>query len=244
MDEKRDGIDPQPDSLPPPAAAGSSGHRERLLQKYAERGLHAFSNYEVLEFLLTFALPRIDTKPLAKELLARYGTVSAVINAPIDELCQIKGLGRRSAVLLTLVKDVISYSLKEGIVNKPLIYHRGDVEEYLRSCFGHRRDEYVAALYLDNGNRVLGIDIVAEGTVNRCVIFPRKVIEGAIKRSAASFILIHNHPGGTAAASEEDWKTTERIHNAGKQVDIPMHDHIIISKDTVISLREFKRWPA
>ncbi len=243
MGGKQDALTPQPDSLPPPAATGSSGHRGRLLEKYAERGLSAFSGYEVLEFLLTYAFSRIDTKPLAKELLARYGTVSAVINAPFDELCEIKGLGRRSAALLTLVKDMIAYSLREGVVDKPIITQRGDVENYLRSKLRERRDECVIALYLDNGNRVLGDEIVAEGTVNRCVIFPRKVMEGAMKRSAASFILVHNHPGGTAAASEEDWKTTERLCNAGKQIDIPMLDHIIISKDKAVSLREFKRWP-
>jgi DNA repair protein RadC len=215
-----------------------------LLEKYVERGLSAFSGYETLEFLLTFALPRIDTKPLAKDLLARYGTVSAVINAPVDELCAIKGLGRRSAVLLALVKDVIAYSLKERIVDKPVIARRGDVENYLRSELGELREERVVALYLDNGNRVLGIEDVAEGTVNRCVVFPRKVMEGAMRRSAASFILVHNHPGGTASASEEDWKTTERLHNAGKQIDIPMLDHIIISRYKAISLREFKRWPS
>jgi DNA repair protein RadC len=236
-------LTPQPKSLPPTDVAGPSGHRGRLLEKYAERGLSAFSNYEVLEFLLTFALPRIDTKPIAKDLLRKYGTVSAVINAPIDELCEIKGLGQRSAALLTLVKDVMAYCLKEGIIDKPIITRRSDVEDYLRSYLRERRDECVAALYLDNGNRVLGVETIAEGTVNRCVIFPRKVMEGAMKHSAASFILVHNHPGGTAAASEEDWKTTERIFNAGKQIDIPMLDHIIISKDKAVSLREFKRWP-
>jgi len=214
-----------------------------LLEKYAERGLSAFSDYEVLEFLLTFALPRIDTKPLAKTLLLRYKTVNAVINAPLDELCGIKGLGKRSAVLLALVKDVIAFSLRERIVDKPIITRRGDVENYLRTDLGELRDERVIALYLDNGNRVLGTETVAEGTVNRCVIFPRKVMEGAMKRSAAAFILVHNHPGGTAAASEEDWKTTERLYSAGKQIDIPMLDHIIISKDKAVSLREFKRWP-
>ncbi|MDR2592170.1 MAG: DNA repair protein RadC [Chitinispirillales bacterium] len=243
MGGKQNALTPQPNSLPPPAATGSCGHRERLLEKYTERGLSAFSDYEVLEFLLTFALTRIDTKPLAKTLLHRYNTVSAVINAPFNELCEIKGVGKRSATLLTLVKDLMAYCLREGMVNKDVITQRGDVENYLRTKLKERRDEYVIALYLDNGNRVLGDEIVAEGTVNRCVIFPRKVIEGAIKRSAASFILVHNHPGGTAAASEEDWKTTERLYNAGKQIDIPMLDHIIISKDKAVSLREFKRWP-
>jgi len=243
MGGKQDAITPQPNSLPPPAATGSCGHRERLLEKYAERGLSAFSDYEILEFLLTFALPRIDTKPLAKTLINRYGTVSAVINAPLDELRNIKGLGQRSAALLTLVKDVMAYSLRERVIDKPVITQRGDVENYLRSRLSERRDERVIALYLDNGNRVLGDEIVAEGTVNRCVIFPRKVMEGAMRHSAAAFILVHNHPGGTAAASEEDWKTTERLYNAGKQIDIPMLDHIIISKDKAVSLREFKRWP-
>jgi len=214
-----------------------------LLEKYTDRGLSALSDYEVLEFLLTFALPRIDTKPIAKALLGRYGTVSAVINAPLDELCEIKGLGRRSAVLFTLVKDIMAYTLRERVVDKPIITQRSDVENYLRSRLSERRDERVIALYLDNGNRVLGDEIVAEGTVNRCVIFPRKVMEGAMRHSAAAFILVHNHPGGTAAASEEDWKTTERLYNAGKQIDIPMLDHIIISKDKAVSLREFKRWP-
>jgi DNA repair protein RadC len=214
-----------------------------LLEKYTDRGLSAFSDYEVLEFLLTFSLPRIDTKPIAKDLLARYGTVSAVVNAPLDELREVKGVGQRSAVLLTLVKDVMAYCLREGVIDKPVITQRSDVENYLRSRLSESRNERVIALYLDNGNRVLGDEIVAEGTVNRCVIFPRTVMEGAMKRSAASFILVHNHPGGTAAASEEDWKTTERLYNAGKQIDIPMLDHIIISKDKAISLREFKRWP-
>lgn len=243
MGGKKDAITPQPNSLPPPAATGSCGHRSRLLEKYAERGLSAFSDYEVLEFLLTFALPRIDTKPLAKTLINRYGTVSAVINAPLDELGETKGLGQRSAALLTLVKDIMAYSLRERVIDKPVITQRGDVENYLRSRLSERRDERVIALYLDNGNRVLGDEIVAEGTVNRCVIFPRKVMEGAMRHSAAAFILVHNHPGGTAAASEEDWKTTERLYNAGKQIDIPMLDHIIISKDKAVSLREFKRWP-
>jgi DNA repair protein RadC len=214
-----------------------------LLEKYTDRGLSAFSDYEVLEFLLTFALPRIDTKPIAKDLLARYGTVSAVVNAPLDELREVKGVGQRSAVLLTLVKDITAYCLREGVIDKPVITQRSDVEKYLRSRLSESRNERVIALYLDNGNRVLGDEVVAEGTVNRCVIFPRKVMEGAMKRSAASFILVHNHPGGTAAASEEDWKTTERLYNAGKQIDIPMLDHIIISKDKAVSLREFKRWP-
>ena len=244
MDETTDNADfQQTDSPPPPAQSGSAGHRARLLEKYIKSGVAALNDYEIIELLLTFALPRRDTKPIAKRLIARYGTFSAAINAPLDELSAIDGLGRRSAALFTLVKDTISFCLNEDCVEKPVIAHRGDIERYLRFNFGHRREEYVAAVFLDGGNHVLATEIVAQGTVNRCVIYPRDIMNRAFKCGAASFILAHNHPAGTAAASEEDWKTTERLAETGKLMDVPLVDHIIISSDRTISLREFSRWP-
>ncbi|MDR0330945.1 MAG: DNA repair protein RadC [Chitinispirillales bacterium] len=243
MGGRRNVITPQPNSLPPPAPIGQCGHRGRLLGKYIKSGIRALSDYEILELLLTFALPRKDTKPIAKSLIARYGTVSAAVNAPMGELCEIGGLGERSAALFALFKDTMAYCLSETCVEKPVAAHRGDIEKYLRFNFGHSRDEFVAAIFLDNGNHILGIEVIAQGTVNRCVIIPRKIMECAMKHSAASFILVHNHPAGTAAASEEDWKTTERLYVAGKAIDIPLVDHIIISKNKTVSMRELRRWP-
>lgn len=220
----------------------AAGHRARLLDRYTKAGIASLSDYEILELLLTFALPRIDTKPLAKSLLAAYGSVSAVVNAPLDELCAIDGLGKRSAALFTLIRDTISFCLGETYAEKSVIRHRGDIEEYLRFHYGHRREEFMAAIFLDTAQRVISTKIVAEGTVNKCVIYPRKIIDAALRCGAAFFILAHNHPSGCVYPSEKDWAATERLAEAGKHMDVPLIDHIIISKDQVVSMREFDRW--
>jgi len=231
-----------PYSLPPPADTGQSGHRGRLLERYVKTGIASLNDYEILELLLTFTIPRRDTKKLAKKLLADYGAVSAVINAPLDELFSRKDLTKRSAALFSLVKDAATFCLSERCEEKPIVTHRGDIEKYLRFNFGHRRDEYIVVIFLDSGSRVIGTEVVGEGTVNRCVVYPRKIIGAAIKCGASSFILAHNHPSGTAEPSEEDWKTTERLAAAGKCMDVPLVDHIIICKDKTVNLREHGRW--
>jgi DNA repair protein RadC len=233
---------PKPYSLPLPADQGQSGHRARLLNRYIKAGVSSLNDYEILELILTFALPRKDTKPLAKALIAKYGTVSATVNAPLDELCGIDGLGQRSAALFTLIKDTMSFCLNENFEKKPMIIHRGDIEEYLRFHYGHRREEFMAAIFLDTAQRVISTKIVAEGTVNKCVIYPRKIIDAALRCGAAFFILAHNHPSGCVYPSEKDWAATERLAEAGKHMDVPLIDHIIISKDQVVSMREFDRW--
>jgi len=242
MNGKRHAESQNPYSLPTPADQGQSGHRARLLNRYIKSGVSSLSDYELLELILTFALPRKDTKPLAKSLIAKYGTVSAAINAPLDELSGISGLGKRSAALFTLIKDTISLCLNENFEKKPVIVHRGDMEKYLRFHYGHRREEFVVAIFLDGGNHVISAEVIAEGTVSRCVIFPRKVMDLALKCNASAFILAHNHPAGTAYPSSEDWQTTERLMEAGKCMDIPLMDHIIVSKDRVVSMRDYERW--
>jgi DNA repair protein RadC len=121
--------------------------------------------------------------------------------------------------------------------------HRQDVEEYLRFYFGQRRDEYVAALYLDSSNHILQTTIIAEGTVNQCAIYPRNIIAQALRCGAASIILTHNHPSGGLTPSEADWLITERMFTIGKMLEIPLLDHIIISHCRVSSLRDLPRWP-
>jgi DNA repair protein RadC len=137
----------------------------------------------------------------------------------------------------------MSCCLKEKYREQPLIAHRTDVEEHLKFHFGLMREEYVAALFLDNGNRVLNTEIISEGTVNQCAVYPRTVIELALKRGAASIILAHNHPGGSTTPSEADWDITKRLFDIGKLLEIPLLDHIIIAKETAFSLRELSRWP-
>jgi DNA repair protein RadC len=220
------------------------GHRARLFDRFLKNSLAALHPHEILELLLTFTIHRRDTKPIAKALLAKFKSVSAVINAPIDELREIDGIGERTIGLFYLQKDLISYCLREKYEKQSIISHRKDVEEYLRFCFGQRRDEYVATLFLDNANHILKTEILSEGTVNQCTVYPRMIFDKALKCSAASFILAHNHPGGTVSASEADWRLTERLYAAGKLLEIPLLDHIIITSQKVFSLREMSRWPS
>jgi DNA repair protein RadC len=223
---------------------GYEGHRERLLSRFEETGLAGLADYEIVEILLTFVIHRKDTKPLAKELLLKYKTISGLFHASQTELARIKGVGRRTAMLFLLMREVTAYCLREKIEKRPILLHRKDVEEFLRFNFGRRGDEYVAAVYLDNGNNVIDTDIVCEGTVNQCVVYPRVVVEKAVQYKAASVILAHNHPGGGANPSEADWMITERLVKIGKLLDMPLLDHVIITRDKTVSLRDLPRWPA
>lgn len=223
--------------------AANSGHRNRLLERYLKKDFDSLHTHEVLELLLTFIIPRRDTKKSAKLLLKRFGTISGVCNAPREELEQVEGIGKKSAALLRLIGDVIGVCLKERFVKQDVLSRREDVEAYLRMTLGYRSDEYFAALFLDAGNHVIMTEIVAEGTVNQCAIYPRDIIRKALGCRAVSFIIAHNHPGGTTVPSEADWKVTERLFTAGRVLELPLLDHVLICSDKVISLREMSRWP-
>jgi len=219
------------------------GHRGRLLERFEKNGVTGLHDYEIVELLLSFVILRRDVKPIAKQLLGRYRTIGAALNAPASELMKIDGIGKRAAQLLAFFRDAAAYCLREKFENQSVIAKRSDVEAYLRFQFGMKRDEYVAVLYLDTGNRCIGTEVVAEGTVNQCAVYPRSIVERGLSRGAAAMILAHNHPGGAAAASKADWNITSRLHAIGKQLDMPLLDHLIISGDTVVSLRDFPQWP-
>jgi DNA repair protein RadC len=223
--------------------AQRQGHRARLLDRFADHGLAPFHDYEILELLLTYAIARRDTKALAKTLLSRYKTISGLLNADPAKLARETGLSRRAALLLSLLREIGALCLREKYEQRSVLLHRGDVDEYLRFHFGLRPDEYVAALFMDTANHVRGTEIIAEGTVNQCVIYPRQVFEKALARRAASVIIAHNHPGGTSTPSPADWNITKRLHEIGKLLEVPLLDHIIIVQDKVISLREHAMWP-
>ena len=218
------------------------GHRLRLLKRFGDNGIAALADYEILELLLTFVIPRGDVKPIAKNLVKKYVTVNAAINAAPAELLTIDGMGERSALLFTFTKELLSYCLKEKCLDRPIITSRLDVEEYLRFYFGSKRDEYLAVIFMDSGKRVVASDIMAEGTVNQCAVYPRSIIERALKYGAVSFILVHNHPGGSRMPSEEDWQITHKMYKISRLLDIQLLDHIIIADRTACSLREMPEW--
>ncbi len=222
---------------------GLHGHRTRLRERFGRGGIASFHDHEILEFLLTFVLPRSDTKPIAKRLLARFGSVSAVLGADTEQLTAVSGIGDRAAMLITLVRELAAYSLRERVHERCAFSSRRDVEEYLRLAFGGRRDEYVAVLFLDTANRILSAEVIAEGTVNQCVIYPREVIRKALAAGSSGIILAHNHPAGTPHPSEADWALTNKLYEIGRLLDIPLLDHLIVCRDQVQGLREMPRWP-
>ena len=228
---------------PSPESQGGAGHRMRIIERFISSGISALHPHEVIEILLTFAIPRKDTKKPAKELLGRFRTIGGLINAPLEEIEKVEGITRRAASLFPLIKEIMGLCLREKFEKQEMISHRRDVEEYLRFYFGQRRDEYVAALFLDNANHVLKTDIISEGTVNQCAVYPRTIVERALGCKAASILIAHNHPGGSLNPSEADWLLTERIFQIGKLLELPLLDHIIISSNKVVSLRDLSRWP-
>jgi DNA repair protein RadC len=220
----------------------NSGHRERLRKRFEQNGLSALSEHEIVELLLTYVLRQGDVKPMAKALLAKFSTINGVLNAPVAELETVKGIKKHSAHLIIFIKELMAFCLKEKYSRRSIMTHRGDVEEYLRHSFGLMRDEYVAALFLDNAQHIVSTEIVSQGTVNQCAIYPRIIFGRAIQCGAAAFILAHNHPGGGKKPSEEDWSVTIRLIQTGKLMEIPLLDHIIITSESTISLRELPRW--
>jgi DNA repair protein RadC len=230
-------------SLATGAEADGVGHRARLLARFDSNGLSALHPHEIVELLLTFAIPRKDTKPLAKDLLRRFGSLTGVLHASAQQLQEVSGMGTRTASLLSLVREVSATCLREKFDRKRLVHHRTDVDEYLRFHLGPRQTEYVAALFLDNTHCVLGVEILAEGTANQCAVYPRSVVEKALTYKASSFVLAHNHPGGSKEPSAADWQLTKRLCEIGALLDMPMIDHVIIARDGVVSLRERPLWP-
>jgi DNA repair protein RadC len=219
------------------------GHRERLRQRFHKSGLQGMHDYEICELLLTYVIARKDTKGIAKTLIDEFETVHGVLHAPQQHVQSVAGISGRSALLFALVRELIEYCLNERCARRAFVAHRTDVENYLRFRFGLEKDEYTAALFLDGAHTILACEIVAEGTTNKCTIYPRRIVEKAIGHGAASIILAHNHPAGTRSPSDMDWQLTYKLNDLLHALDITLLDHLIICKESVVSLREMPKWP-
>ena len=213
-----------------------SGHRQRMKERFLREGLDHFSEVQVLELLLFYAVPRRDTNPIAHRLLERFGSLSQVLDAPVEELQKVEGISENAAVLLHLVTEVGRYYLINRTSQATILATIDRCAEYLVPFFFGRRNEMVYLLCLDAKCKLLCCREVGEGCVNSAGISTRRIVETALGVNATTVVLAHNHPSGVAVPSSEDIQTTRRISAALQAVEITLADHIVVADDDYVSM--------
>ncbi len=211
------------------------GHRQRLRETYLTQGAAAFHDHQLLELLLSYSIPRADTNPIAHALLQRFGSLREVFQANVYELMQTPGVGEKSAILLSLTGTMLRRS--EGSkVRTQKLSTPVEAMNYCRGLFIGEKYEAMYILSLDKNFKLLFCDKISSGTLNETAVYPRVIVESALRHSANSVLLTHNHPSGDATPSVQDIDTTMLILKALEPIGIRLHDHIIIGKDGAFSM--------
>lgn len=215
-----------------------SGHRERLRERFIKNGLDDFQKHNILELLLFHTIPRKDTNEIAHSLIENFGSISGVFDAPIEALTKVKGITENSAVLIKLIPSIGRVYLSDKSAIGIQIKTTTDSGNFLMPKFFGETNEMVLLLCLDNKNKVLGCPLICRGDVVSANFTPRKVVEEALKFSATSVVLSHNHPRGLALPSNDDITTTDQLFDTLKRVNIKLLDHIIVAGDEFVSLAD------
>ena len=214
------------------------GHREHMRQRYLVSGLEGFADHEALELLLYYAIPRRDTNPIAHALMERYGSLSAVLTAPVEDLKKVEGIGESAAILLRLAPQIYQKAqLAEYERDMPMSSVTA-VGKYLTERFIGERNEVVYQMCLDQKGKLLACKRLGEGGVASADLDIRKLMENAILTSASVVILAHNHPSGVALPSGEDYAATTRVQQALATIGVELADHIIVADGDFVSLKD------
>jgi DNA repair protein RadC len=219
--------------MPPDEAR--RGHRKRLREKFLASGLGGFHDYEIVELLLSLGTPRRDCKTPAKEAIKRFGTLRGVLEAPIEELEKIDGIGPHNAFGIKLVQEVAREFLRAKIIDKPFYSSSREIFDYLYHAMRGLKKEVFKVVYLTGQNQIIEAEDLSEGTISSSAVAPREVIEGAIKYNAAALVFVHNHPSGNPQPSTSDMSLTRELVYAGKVMQIKVLDHIIIGENRYYS---------
>ena len=209
----------------PPDAAG---HRQRLRQRFLSGGPEALADYEMLELILQGALPRIDTKPIARALLARFGDYVAVISAAPEDLAQVKGMGEAAVAAIKAIQAAAIRLTRLKVMQQPVLSSWEAVIDYCQAQLAHEKREQFYILLLDRKNTLIATEQLGEGTVDHTPVYPREVVKRALDRHASAVILVHNHPSGDPTPSRDDIQMTKDIGKALNAVEIRLHDHLVI----------------
>jgi DNA repair protein RadC len=230
--------------LKPPVRAGLQaalphfhGHRDRLRERFAASGPAGFADYELLELLLFRSIPRADTKPVAKALIARFGSFAAVLGAPLALLQEVKGVGPAVALDLKLVAAAGQRLARGEIEEREVLSSWSKVVDYCRAVMAFEEREQFRILFLDRKNALIADEVQQTGTVDHTPVYPREVIRRALELSATAIVLVHNHPSGDPTPSRADIDMTRLIIETAKPLGISVHDHVIIGKNKHASMK-------
>jgi DNA repair protein RadC len=223
-----------------PADKDQLGHRRRLRDKFLGAGASSLHDYELVELLLTFSIPRRDVKPAAKSLLKRFGSLQGLLDADPTEIAKVPGVGSASSLLIKLAKELNCRSLARQMKGQDALSSPKAVLDFARAALAGHGSECFMAVFLNAKNRVLDHRIIHEGTIDHAIVYPRRIIEQALAARAAGLILVHNHPSGDPAPSDEDLRLTRSIQEAARPLDIRVLDHIIVGRQGYCSFAEKK----
>jgi DNA repair protein RadC len=234
-------------STPPQAQAGLAeapphfhGHRERLRSRFMEAGAEALADYEMLELVLFRAVPRRDVKPLAKDLLAKFGSFAEVISASPKRLAEVDGLGEAAITEFKVVQAAAHRLAKGQVKKRPVLSSWHSVLDYCRAAQAFAEKEQFRILFLDKRNQLIADELQQVGTVDHTPVYPREVVKRALELSATAIILVHNHPSGDPTPSQADIDMTKQIASVAKPLGVLLYDHIIVGKEGHASLKGLK----
>lgn len=213
------------------------GHRKRLRDRFVEAGPDSLPDYEFLELILFRSIPRRDVKPLAKELLARFGDFAGVLGASPERLAEVPGVSDAVACELKILQAAGVRMQRQSLQNQPVISSWKALNDYCRSLLAHETREQFLIMFLDRKNRLIADEKQQDGTVNHVPVYPREVMRRALELGASAIILVHNHPSGDVTPSQADIDMTRQIVEAGKPLSVTVHDHIIVGKSETLSFK-------
>jgi len=221
----------------PDTHANGHGHRARLRKRLIEGGGDALLDHELIEYVLALAIPRRDTKPLAKALLHEFGGIAGLLTADADAIARVKGMGEGAVAALKIVQAASLRLLQDRIRDQPVLASWQALLDYLRADLASLTIERVRILHLNARNMLIRDELMAEGSIDQAVVHVREVIRRAIDLGSAAIILVHNHPSGSPEPSRADIQITNRIAEAGRLLGIVVHDHVIVGRHGHTSLR-------
>jgi DNA repair protein RadC len=226
--------------MEPSGVIGADGHRARMRQRLLRAGPDALADHEMLEMILFIALPRRDTKSIARELLTRFRSFGGVLGAPEAELRGVDGMGEAGAAAVKLVQAAALRMMRQEVAAQPLLTTWERLTDYLTAAMAHERTEQFRVLFLDGRNRLIADEVQGRGTINHAPAYPREVVRRCLELHATAVILAHNHPSGEPSPSREDVALTAEIARAAAIMGIAVHDHIIVGKGKWLSFRAEK----